>query len=116
MPTAPDDGGRPPVSPAAGDRRPPWDFGYAPVTPAAGAPAPALELLVATLSAVDPGAIAEAAGPHARARTLIGRAPLFWTHLVVPDPALPEAVGARLRDRGLPVRYVASAERPSLAL
>src|SRR5262245_34417130 len=96
--------------------RPPWDFGYAPVTPAAGAPEAAFELLVATAAAVAPGAVEAAVGEGARAATLIARAPLFWTRLVLTEAALPEDVEAVLRRRDLPVRYVASAERPSLAL
>ncbi len=96
--------------------RPPWDFDYAPVTPAAGLSEPARDLVVATLTTVDPGALAAAAGPGAHAAALLDRAPLFWTRLSLSEPALPSAVAARISAAGLGLRYVASAELPSLAL
>jgi hypothetical protein len=94
----------------------PWDFGYAPVTPAAGDPEATRDLVVATPAAVDPAVVAAAAGTGARAATLLDRAPLFWTLLVLEAEELPEGVAERLRAAGLAIRYVASAQRPSLAL
>jgi hypothetical protein len=91
-----------------------WDFGYAPVTPAAGAPEPAREIVVATGEAVNPARIAEAL--EGRAETLVSRAPIFWTRVVLAEPALPEDVARRLFQNEIAHRYVASAERPSLAI
>jgi hypothetical protein len=94
---------------------PAWDFGYAPVTPAAGAEEAARDLVVATPAALDPAHLATAAGPGARADTLLARAPLFWTRLHLEQPALAGTLAHQLRAAGLAIRYVASAERPSLA-
>lgn len=95
---------------------PPWSFGYAPASPAADLPEPTFELCVATETAFEPGGLAAAAGPGASAETLLARAPIFWTRLLLEQPAQPAAVAERLRRAGVPVRYVASAARPSLAL
>jgi hypothetical protein len=97
------------------DGRPPWDFGYAPVRPAAGPPEETADLVVATPAAVDPGRIEEAAGEGARGSTLLCDEPLFWTHLALAQPDLPATIAGRLRSQGISVRYVTSAERPSLA-
>jgi hypothetical protein len=94
-------------------RRPGWDFGYAPVTPAARAPEPSRDLVVATPTAVDPSRVAAAAS--ARAVTLLARAPLFWTRLLLEQPDLPARVADRLAAAGVALRYVASASQPSLA-
>ncbi len=95
---------------------PPWEFGYAPVCPAAGSPEPARALVVATPRAVAPARIAAASGPGASAAGVFARAPIFWTSLSLERPALPAEIAARLVEAGVAVRYVASAERPSLAL
>ncbi|MFT3769839.1 MAG: hypothetical protein QM820_30770 [Minicystis sp.] len=47
---------------------------------------------------------------------MIARAPLFWTRAVLDAPAHPGDVSARLAASGIAHRYVASEERPSLAL
>ena len=96
--------------------RPAWDFGYAPACPAAGPPEAARELVVATRTAVDPARVAAAAGVGARASTLLARPPLFWTLLDLEHAVQPSSLAARLEATGLAIRYVASAERPSLAL
>ncbi len=95
---------------------PPWSFGYAPVTPAAHPPEPACEHCVATSTAIDPEHLAAALGPGARAASLLARAPIFWTSVTLDRAELPAALAERLAAAGLSVRYVASAERPSLAL
>ena len=96
--------------------RPPWDFGYAPVTPAAAAPEDARELVVATLVAVAPGVITAALPPCVETETLLARPPLFWTRVVLAEPAPLAALAAGLRAHGVPLRYLASASQPSLAL
>jgi hypothetical protein len=109
------DGGpeSPPNPPAS---RPSWDFGYAPVSRAAGPPEAARELVVATPAALPGEHLASVLGEGARAETLVERAPIFWTRVVLERPADAEAIAARLRAGGVVFRYVASAERPSLAL
>jgi hypothetical protein len=94
----------------------PWQFGYAPVTPAAGAPEDARDLVLATTGPIPPERAAALAGPGFSAATLIARAPLFWTRLLAPESASPAALADGIRVAGVDVRYVASAERPSLAI
>ena len=96
--------------------RPPWDFGYAPVTPAAVALEDTRELIVATSVAIAAELVAAALPPGAAAETLLARAPLFWTRVVLEQPVQPAAVDEMLRAHGLSPRYVASATQPSLAL
>lgn len=96
--------------------RPPWEFGYAPVTPAAGHEEPARELIAAMRDAASIDAIAGALSLAARVETVLARAPLFWARLTLDEPARPSQIAARLQGADLAPRYVASAERPSLAL
>jgi hypothetical protein len=104
------------VSAGAAPARPPWEFGYAPVSPAAGPPEPALEIVVATAAPASPERIAAAAGEGARAETVLDRPPIFWTRVALARSEMPSTIEARLRAQGVPLRYVASAERPSLDL
>jgi hypothetical protein len=92
-----------------------WQFGYGPVTVAAGPEEPAIELLLATREPVAASTI-EGAIEGARASEILSRAPLFWTTVTLGAPRLASDVARLLSEAGLPVRYVASAERPSLAL
>jgi hypothetical protein len=94
----------------------PWDFGYAPATPAAVPPEPARSFIVATSRVVDVEALSALAASGARAEVVLARAPLFWTRLELPEPVLAGQVEARLAARVTSLRYVASAERPSLSL
>ncbi|APR79693.1 Hypothetical protein A7982_05040 [Minicystis rosea] len=96
--------------------RPPWDFGYMPVTPAAGPPEAAQSVVVATPTSIDPRALVEILGDGARATTVMARAPIFWTMVDLDEPKVAAAIAAELRAAGFAHRYVASAERPSLAL
>jgi hypothetical protein len=96
--------------------RPPWDFGYAPVTPAAVAPEDARELIVATADAVAPATLLAALPRAVEVERVLARRPLFWTRVVLAEPAPLDAVAADLRAGGVPVRYVASASQPSLSL
>ena len=96
--------------------RPPWDFGYAPVTPAAVATEAGREILVASAAALPPGALAAALPPGVDTEILLARAPLFWTRVVLASAAPLDALAARLRQHGVPLRYVASAVQPSLTL
>jgi hypothetical protein len=63
---------------------------------------------------VDPERVAAAAGQGFCAHVTLAREPLFWTRVVAPEAMLPGALQERLHAAGLGVRYVASAERPSL--
>ncbi|HTN87261.1 MAG TPA: hypothetical protein VL242_26370, partial [Sorangium sp.] len=108
----------PPPAPAApGGERPPWDFGYAPVPTAAcdddGGP---LDLVVATRCAVAPGAVAAALAARwsrVEVERVVERAPIFWLRVRSPDGGRRAEVAAALSAAALPVRYVASARRPS---
>jgi hypothetical protein len=46
----------------------------------------------------------------------VARAPVFWAEVELVDAALPEQIASSLSSAGIATRYVASAERPSLAL
>jgi hypothetical protein len=96
---------------------PPWAFGYAPVTPAAGPePEDARALIVATSAPETPERIAAILGPSARAEVALARAPIFWIRANLAEPRPPAAIARALRAGGVAIRYVASAEHPSLAL
>lgn len=95
---------------------PSWNFGYAPVVPAASAPEDTRELVVATFAGVAPGALLATLPPCVEAEPLLMRAPLFWTRIVLAEPAPLADLADRLRARGLPLRYLASTTRASLAL
>lgn len=89
----------------------PWDFDYAPVTPAAVPVREAHAVVVATRGPAPIGALL-----GAEASPLIERAPLFWTEVRFAQARSIAGVAARLREAGVALRYVASAEQASLAL
>ncbi|XXY48214.1 S8/S53 family peptidase [Sorangium sp. So ce269] len=111
----------PPPAPAAPrGERPPWDFGYAPVPTAAcdddGDP---LDVVVASRCAVAPDAVAAALGARwsrVEVERVVERAPIFWLRVRSPDGGRRAEVAAALSAAALPVRYVASARRPSAAI
>ncbi|XYI01611.1 hypothetical protein ACMHYB_18390 [Sorangium sp. So ce1128] len=111
----------PPPAPAAPrGERPPWDFGYAPVPTAAcdddGGP---LDVVVASRCAVAPDAVAAALAARwsrVEVERVVERAPIFWLRVRSPDSGRRAEVAAALAAAALPVRYVASARRPSAAV
>jgi hypothetical protein len=101
-------------------RRPGWDFGYAPPSREARPPsAEPVDVIVATRHEIDAADVAralEALDPRASAKTVLSRAPLFWTR-VQGDAALSERdVERALAAAGVDVRYVASARTGSMPL
>ncbi|WP_437649990.1 S8/S53 family peptidase [Sorangium sp. So ce362] len=108
------------ASPRARPPRPPWDFGYAPVPTAAGDDdGGPLDLVVALRCAVTPGDLAGALSARWSAvevERVIERPPIFWLRVRSPDRGRRAEVAAALSAAALPVRYVASARRPSPAV
>ncbi|AUX21975.1 hypothetical protein SOCEGT47_024760 [Sorangium cellulosum] len=98
----------------------PWDFGYAPVPTAAGDDdGGPLDLVVATRCPVAPGAAAAALSPRwpdVQVERVLSRAPLFWLRVRSPGEGRRAEVAAALSAAAIPVRYVASALRPSAAV
>ncbi len=96
------------------------DFPYAPVV--AWLPdddGEGTDIVVATSEVVDPSTISralEGAWGSASAETLIAHAPLFWARVRTSKPCVRAEVEQALRTAGVPVRYVASAQRQSMAL
>ncbi|WP_437681070.1 hypothetical protein [Sorangium sp. So ce131] len=101
-------------------RRKPWDFGYAPVPTAAGDDdGGPLDLVVAAADPVAPGAVAAALAarwPDTAVEPVLYRAPIFWLRVRSPAPGRRAEVAAALAAAAIPVRYVASALRPSAAV
>ncbi|AUX41792.1 hypothetical protein SOCE26_032170 [Sorangium cellulosum] len=116
--------GAPQRAAAAGDpprpRRRPWDFGYAPVPTAAGDDdGGPLDLVVAARDPVAPGAVAAALAarwPDTAVEPVLYRTPIFWLRVRSPAPGRRAEVAAALAAAAIPVRYVASALRPSAAV
>ncbi len=96
------------------------DFPYAPVpTCAADDDGEGLDLVVATAVPVEPDAIARAVEARCGAvvaKTLLAHAPVFWTAVHVERASRRSEVAKALALAGVPVRYVASAQRQSIAV
>ncbi|WP_437514192.1 hypothetical protein [Sorangium sp. So ce1099] len=105
--------------PARPPRRP-WDFGYAPVATAAGDDdGGPLDVVVAARGPVAPDAVAavlSARWPEVQVERVLERAPLFWLRVRSPSHGRRAEVAAALWAAAIPVRYVASALRPSAAV
>ncbi|WP_437993655.1 S8/S53 family peptidase [Sorangium sp. So ce145] len=108
------------ATPRARPRRPPWDFGYAPVPTAAGDDDDGpLDVVVASRCPLAPDAVAAALGARwsgVAVERVIERTPIFWLRVRSPDRGRRADVAAALSAAALPVRYVASARRPSAAV
>ncbi len=101
-------------------RAKPWEFAYRPVTPTMdveqGAPC---DVVVATREAVGDQEILAAIEerlPDARVDTLLEAPPLFWSRICSPRVVHRDEIEACLRAAKIPLRYVASASRGSVAL
>ncbi|XXX80931.1 hypothetical protein WMF30_19435 [Sorangium sp. So ce134] len=108
------------ATPRASAPRPPWDFGYAPVPTAAGDDdGGPLDIVVALRRAAAPGDVVAALSARWSAievERVIERPPIFWLRVRSPDRGRRAEVAAALSAAALPVRYVASARRPSAAV
>ncbi|WP_437727772.1 hypothetical protein [Sorangium sp. So ce861] len=108
------------AAPRARPPRPPWDFGYAPVPTAAGDDdGGPLDIVVALRRAAAPGDVAAALAARWSAlevERVIERPPIFWLRVRSPEGGRRAEVAAALSAAALPVRYVASARRPSAAV
>ncbi len=118
------DAGRTPGVARVGRARPAWDFDYAPV-PRASATADddggPCDVIVATARAVDLGVLEATVGALLASDDLaidvvLARAPLFWVRVRSPGPLRRDDLVHALVDADVPVRYVASTLRGSLAL
>jgi hypothetical protein len=98
----------------------PYDFPYATVPTSAGDDdGVGLDLLVATSAEIEPGVIANLLTEtcsETSARTVFAQAPVFWTRVRTSRAHRRADVAAILRRAGVPVRYVASAERQNLCV
>ncbi|WP_437736948.1 S8/S53 family peptidase [Sorangium sp. So ce1335] len=110
----------PAVPLAARPPRRPWDFGYAPVATAAGDDdGGPLDVVVAARCPVAPDAVAAALSarwPEVHVERVLERAPLFWLRVRSPGHGRRAELAAALSAAAIPVRYVASALRPSAAV
>lgn len=100
--------------------RTPWDFPYAPVPTSAGDDdGEACDVVVATSRELAPADAARALAGllgSVEIEPLIARAPLFWTRVRSAVTATRSDVARALAAAGVPVRYVASAKRGSVAV
>ena len=96
-----------------------WDFDYAPACSGYREEELDADVVVATSAPVACEALERALdhlAPGARAQTVFAVAPVFWARVRLPAPRRRSALAAAIEASGLPVRYVASAQRGSLAL
>jgi hypothetical protein len=93
--------------------RSPWEFDYAPVARDKSEAESDFDMIVATERAIEPAELGAAVGNHRMIERVLELPPLHWLRVRSEHPVGLREIEAKLRDAGLPVRYVASAHRPS---